>query len=125
MPYWISRELFIAHFDQRDFECRKCQDVLPYYLADWFYENDGQLSFELPVVQFVHGKTQFINGRHRTAVLLKSLDCIPLALLMPFEMLPNQFQRITSHPMSMGDSFELPDLKIVSEEELKALQQKP
>src|SRR4051794_7759286 len=73
-PYWVSLDSFFKHFDQYDFQNRNCIDVSPVYLQDWFQaSSDGTLSFILPVIQFVSGRTQFVNGRHRTAVLALSM----------------------------------------------------
>lgn len=82
-PFWICKTVFLSAFDQLDFSCRNVQDVDLTYRSDWFdisYEN--QCRFIVPVVGVVGGKTQFISGRHRTAVLLEYLDEIPVAFAM-------------------------------------------
>src|SRR4029079_18588645 len=79
-PYWVARDAFLSHFDQADFHCRESHHIVPSYLSDWFYTpEDGTMRFCLPTVMFIAGKTQFINGRHRTAVLLPHLKELPIA----------------------------------------------
>lgn len=81
-PYWIDKSTFLEHFDQHDFiERRDVMDVEPYYRQDWFETSaDGHLQFILPAVFLIDSKSQFINGRHRTAVLFaNNVKKIPIA----------------------------------------------
>lgn len=114
--YWVSRDTFFRLFDQKDFAFRDRLDVLPRYRSDWFWRRNGSLLFHLPTVQFVcrtaGGHTEFINGRHRTAVLIQYLQQLPLALVMPFRMHGDGLTEVTSHPLSMDQPFEIPDLPI-------------
>jgi len=74
-------------------------------------KNDSNQSFFiLPVVAFINNRTQFINGRHRTAVLLKYMNFIPLALAHPFSMNPHFINQITNNPIKNNDFIDLPDL---------------
>ena len=78
--FWISREDFGRVFDQRDFNCRASKQIEENYSEYWVEEDlQGNLCFRLPVVDVVSGTTQFINGRHRTAVLLRKLPRVPIA----------------------------------------------
>jgi hypothetical protein len=80
-PYWISNKDFDTYFDQHDFmNNRDVKYVTPAYRRDWFFEKNNRLNFILPVVSFVGVSTQFINGRHRVAVLLTELTELPIAL---------------------------------------------
>jgi hypothetical protein len=81
VPYWVSKSSFLQHFDQDDFNRhRKIKSVINAYLEDWFFvDAAGTRFFKIPPVSVVSGRTQFIGGRHRIAVLLKYLDRIPLA----------------------------------------------
>jgi hypothetical protein len=114
--YWVSRDTFFRLFDQNDFACRQRLDVLPRYRSDWFWRRDGSLLFHLPTVQFAgrpaDGHTEFINGRHRTAVLIQYLQRLPLALVMPFRMHEEGLSEITAHRLRMDQPLELPDLPI-------------
>jgi hypothetical protein len=79
-PYWIPQKAFLEHFDQEDFFYRDLKLVPASYLAAWFdTPEDGITRFLLPTVQFVSGKTQFISGRHRTAVLLPHMQNLLIA----------------------------------------------
>lgn len=121
-PYWVTREVFLQHFNQDDFLFRESVDITHSYLADWFYElgQDTPL-FKLPTVGFVAGKTQFINGRHRTAVLLQYLECFPIAFAHPDKVTSpldaenaQGFLRLLAlRPLDINEPIELPDLPIV------------
>lgn len=72
IPYWVSKASFYQHFDQQDFTCRDILDVVDAYLDDWFdFDAAGNRQFMIPPVSVKNGVSQFISGRHRTAVLLK------------------------------------------------------
>lgn len=80
IPYWVEVSSFLNNFDQSDFKIREVQNVTDAYLKDWFYDNsNGDCCFLIPPVNVHGGVTQFISGRHRTAVLLKHLDRLPLS----------------------------------------------
>ena len=84
------------------------------YRSDWFYELDGaSRSFIIPTVQFCNGRTEFINGRHRTAVLIKYLDFLPLALVHPFLIEKSLLDQITRRPIRKNQLIDLPDLPIL------------
>jgi hypothetical protein len=112
--YWVTRQAFFQHFDQNDFLCRKSADVTASYLSEWFHTpKDGILHFMLPTIQFVGGKTQFINGRHRTAVLLPYLDELPFAFALSTKGASDILHRLALRPLRLDDFIELPDLPIV------------
>ena len=114
LPFWVPREQFLTLFDQVDFAHRECQDVKSEYRSDWFYELDGaSRSFIIPTVQFCNGRTEFINGRHRTAVLIKYLDFLPLALVHPFLIEKSLLDQITRRPIRKNQLIDLPDLPIL------------
>ena len=114
MPFWVTREAFYEHFDQRDFLCRESEKVEAYYLSSWFHTpDDGIPRFLLPTVQFVANNTQFISGRHRTAVLLPYMRHLPIAFSL-INRPPRDFVgRVTSRPLELQEFIELPDLPIV------------
>ena len=116
--FWVSKEVFLSRFNQEDFACRECLDVEQHYLDSWFYDDDGKRFFILPVVQIVGGKTQFINGRHRLAVLLPHLDRFPVGFCFQSLGTPDAAKRQTIlewgiEPMSMNIPFVLPRLPVV------------
>lgn len=54
------------------------RDVTDAYLAEWFHcDAEGKRYFSLPPISVNQGRTQFISGRHRTAVLLRHLEHVP------------------------------------------------
>ena len=114
-PYWVSRAVFFKFFDQSDFAARVCSEVEPRYRSDWFPPTNSEpLHFELPTVQFVGGKTQFISGRHRTAVLIQYLNDLPLALFCPLDQRPYFPPEVMQRQMLFTDVFEIPDLPIIT-----------
>ncbi len=113
-PFWISRYQFEKYFDQSDFACRKCIDVQDVYLSEWFHSSDhGERMFILPTVQFVNRKTQFINGRHRTAVLMQHLGLLPIALVHPLRIEQELLIELTQQTIKIEDFIELPDLPTI------------
>lgn len=114
MPFWVTKEAFLEHFDQLDFLCRESKDVAPSYLAEWFHTlDDGIMRFVLPTVQFVAGETQFISGRHRTAVLLRYLKDLPIAFALVNKPPEGFLSRLDLRPLALHEFIELPDLPIV------------
>jgi hypothetical protein len=116
-PWWVGKSAFIEHFDQNDFLCRQVKEVTDAYLEDWFHDGRGQTRyFEIPPVSVINGKTQFISGRHRTAVLLRHLERVPLAFAMRDigEADAEWIQRVAIAPIETHMLIELPDLPIRS-----------
>jgi len=113
-PFWVARDSFYKHFDQSDFHFRDSQRVSWSYLSDWFFsQTHGQLHFILPTVHFVSGKTQFINGRHRTAVLLHHMNEVPMAFALGGFSDLSVFHSLDKRQLNLSASIELPDLPVV------------
>ena len=114
-PYWVTRETFLSAFDQEDFKFREVLGIHHAYLSDWFHTQEKEkVFFSIPTVSIVSGKTQFINGRHRTAVLLAHLEEIPIAFAMN-HLMPDArrvAESIPKRPLSLSEPFFLPDLPI-------------
>jgi len=87
------------------------------YLDDWFLDGPGNTRFfAIPAVSVSMGRTQFISGRHRTAVLLRHLDYIPLSFDMR-QITDADCQwiyAIVSTPIETHTLMNLPDLPIRS-----------
>lgn len=114
-PWWVSKSSFFAHFDQRDFMCRTNTQVVDAYLEDWFHDGPaGTRFFKIPPVSVIHGRTQFISGRHRTAVLLEHLERIPVSFDMRYihDEDTGWIRRIAVAPISLQTLMELPDLPV-------------
>ena len=115
VPFWISRSSFFQHFDQQDFMCRDVEQVVDAYLEEWFHSDaNGNRLFYLPPVSVRHKVTQFISGRHRTAVLLRHMESVPLSFDSRFTTSDEEdwIWSIASGPVQKGVHIELPDLPI-------------
>lgn len=115
VPFWISRNSFSQNFDQQDFLCRDIEHVVDAYLEEWFYSDpNGNRYFLVPPVSVRRKVTQFISGRHRTAVLLRHLENVPLSFDSRFTTKDEEdwVWSIASGPVNKGIQIELPDLPI-------------
>lgn len=112
-PYWVSKKSFFEQFDQSDFYCRESKDVVAAYLTDWFEMSLDKIPrFNLPAVQYIGGKTQFISGRHRMAVLLPYMDELPIAFASLNHPSDEFLRRLILRPLDLNEPIELPDLPI-------------
>ena len=112
-PFWVTRKVLLEHFNQQDLLCRESNKVTSAYLKDWFCPPVGGIArFKLPTVQFIAGRTQFINGRHRTAVLLRYLEHVPIAFA-----LATNGRELDGwpplRPLDLNQHIDLPDLLLV------------
>lgn len=117
VPWWISKISFFQHFDQDDFLNRRVHNVVNAYLQDWFHDGPNQTRFfHIPPVSVSNQRTQFISGRHRTAVLLRQLDRIPLSFDMRFisDADTEWIRRTALTPIQTQGLIELPDLPLRS-----------
>lgn len=117
IPFWVSRVSFLENFDQTDFLRRNVANVVDAYLSDWFCTDaDGTRRFKIPPVSVFAGRTQFLSGRHRTAVLLKHLPCVPLSFHTREISDTDRawIDSIVAAPISTDSVLELPDLPIES-----------
>ena len=116
LPYWIEVSSFINNFDQADFRIREVQNITDAYLKSWFYDNsNGECHFLIPPVSVRSGVTQFISGRHRTALLMKHLKRLPLSFDSRFlsESDEKWIDSVASGQIDLkNDVIELPDLPI-------------
>ena len=114
--FWVPRDIFENEFNQHDFQFRDTQKIEKNYATHWFYEDDaGNVRFLIPTVQIVSGATQFINGRHRTAVLFSEMKKVPIAFTL------GEAQKLASRlglvALVENESFEIPDMPIVERPE--------
>lgn len=114
VPAWVTKSTFYETFDQTDFFIREIHDVEDAYLGEWFYEENGETRFLLPTVGLVAGRTQFINGRHRTAVLLRHLDELPIAFAVDHldAIARGIIGAIPKRPLNLTQHIFLPDLPV-------------
>jgi hypothetical protein len=95
--------------------CRDVEHVVDAYLEEWFYSDaSGNRHFLIPPVSVRQKVTQFISGRHRTAVLLRHLDSVPLAFDSRFTTKEEEdwVWSIASGPVNKSVQLELPDFPI-------------
>jgi hypothetical protein len=114
-PYWVTASSFLNNFDQNDFQNREVLDVADVYLESYFdIDNDGSTCFLLPPVGVHRGRTEFISGRHRTAVLLNHLQRVPLSFdtraLSDSD--SSWIDSVVEQIIDLDDYVELPDLPI-------------
>lgn len=115
-PYWVSREIFEREVDQADFRCREQELVEGNYSKHWFFvDAEGRNRFMLPTVNLISGRTQFINGRHRTAVLLERMGSVPIAFVDGGAVA--LAIRLGPEPVSISEAINLPNLPIVGRAE--------
>ena len=113
VPFWVPRGAFYEHFDQSDFHCREVLNVDIAYSTQWFEEaENGQLHFLLPTVRLASGKTEFINGRHRTAVLLSR--CSRVAIAFAGAEAVSFARTLALEKVALERKIQLPDLEYVT-----------
>jgi hypothetical protein len=86
-------------------------------LEEWFHDGPGQTRyFKIPPVSVINGKTQFISGRHRTAVLLPTANAYRsrsrCAMRDISDADTNWIRRVALSPIEADTLIELPDLPI-------------
>lgn len=116
--YLIDVKKFMRVVDPDDLECRDSKIIHDSYHEHWFR---GQL-FLPPVFYLTKGVARFINGRHRTLVMIKHMDQIPMALANMdgypnFTETPHQLSRKVLRHISLArlngkEEFIFPDLPI-------------
>jgi len=113
-PYWVRRDAFLSVVDHADFECRDSLVIQPRYLSTWFSgSNGGKSYFILPAFYLERGRAFFINGRHRTALLLQHLQLVPMSLTKTDAESTQYLEWMIEGRIQSGDLLELPDLSIV------------
>lgn len=126
VPYWIRREVYYKHFDQHDARLLLPEKLKQGYLIEWFScDEKGSLAFTMPGAHFVKGKTEFFNGRHRTALLLEHLDEVPIAFETKSDGEKHLLDVIPKRPVESNDRFYVPDLPIWKDEESMAMEREP
>ncbi|MBU2709383.1 hypothetical protein KCM76_25555 [Zooshikella marina] len=113
IAYWISADMFNNFIDQEDFIGNRAQvNVVDGYLESWFYENSDRIYFILPTITIVDGRTQFINGRHRLSVLLKTMVTLPVSFS---ESAQSYVHSYSLEQIDMSQKMELPNYCIYNE----------
>ena len=114
----LNRDDFNEYVDRDDFNCRKAVHLEHKFHKNWF---DSDNKFLPPILYFNRRKIQFINGRHRTALLFEFLPEIPVIFLSPDAKLrvTNEEKRFNvgllykiAKPMLSRQYFEFPNFPI-------------
>src|SRR5690242_20683491 len=110
-PYLIKRDDFMSAVDRIDLACRDSDVIKDAYLCKWFFWRNGRPSFRLPSFQLNSGRTIFINGRHRTVMLFRHMNSIPMAITGVIgEKSSEVLDAIVDRPLSEDSTITLPDL---------------
>ncbi len=120
-PIWIKRDDFLRLVHFQNYMCRDVQQIHPNaYLTDWFRpsEHGGISLFSLPSILLKDGRITFINGRHRTAVLVEHLESLPMAITNAGED-KALFNSIRLSDLDLHTPVEIPDLPILTKEDLE------
>lgn len=126
VPFWIKRLDFNRLVHSQNYLCRNVQAIYPdAYLADWFVPSgvSGVHGFPLPTVYLDAGRIKFINGRHRTAVLLKHLEVVPMAMAVDAASENHDFQALFASikhaDLRLDAPIQLPSLPLLSKADLE------
>ena len=95
----------------------KVQELKDYYRREWF----GLLGFIVPSFRFTgdmdnellgipSNSLDFINGRHRIAVLSRHINHIPMGVVIDGCLDQNTLNQIVVRELRDGERFDLPDL---------------
>lgn len=78
--YLIKINEFMRFVDLHDFSMRNCREIEDKYHRHWLSDgpDDTQL-FHAPQFFLTNETIKFINGRHRTLLLSRHLDEVPMA----------------------------------------------
>jgi hypothetical protein len=114
-PFWIKRTEFLECVDGSDFACRDSLEIRHAYLGGWFYRTPaGHMSFNLPAFYLERSIARFINGRHRTALLLQYMEVVPMVLTQSDDKSISLLKSLVSRSLEPDEVFELPDLPIIA-----------
>ena len=121
--YLINVQEFMKIVDRSDLAQRNAGQIEDAYHTHWLSTNsDGIYLFHAPEFYLAEGIARFINGRHRTLVLSKHLDEIPMALTgmdvcpvlapHPHSSSVDVLSAISICRVSTEDIFQFPDLPV-------------
>ena len=121
--YLIKVKEFMGIVDELDLAQRESEEVVDAYHEHWLSEcDDGIYAFHAPEFCLTNGMTEFINGRHRTVLLARHLNEIPMALTnmdgypiyesQPLTSSIEVLKKISKRKLSGEEIFEFPDLPI-------------
>ena len=110
---WVTKGAFLANVDPDDLACRDSKKIFDWYHPKWFrLEDKGELYFTPPAFEFRNGHLLGINGRHRTVLLYRHMEVIPMLLVRPDSWPTGKLAEITQRLIGESETVELPDLLI-------------
>ena len=121
MPYWVRWHELGELWMKNDFHPLSVFSLKPAYHKLWFKDSDdGQSQFQMGEIEFSpeRGYLMFVNGRHRTILLASLLDEIPIAVDNTI-LESGLFKHFLVRPIEKGEVIELPDLEILSANQLR------
>ena len=111
MPYWVNWIAFMRHVDREDLARRESKKVVDCYLSSWFHRGqNGIYFFNPPAFYLDKGQALFINGRHRTVLLSRYLEVLPMALTQMDSASESVLREIVQGGIDLDEVFVLPDL---------------
>ena len=110
---WVSRKAFMVNVDPGDLACRESEKVADWYHPDWFRSDEnGESYFTPPAFEFRAGCLRGINGRHRTVLLFRHMDVIPMLLVLPNRWPSEKLVEIMLREIEDSETVVLPDLPV-------------
>jgi hypothetical protein len=80
-PYWVKWAEFERCVAEGDLASRESGKIEDWYLSKWFVRSaDGDVLFSLPAFYLQESRAYFINGRHRSLLMSRYLEVIPMAV---------------------------------------------
>ncbi len=121
--YLIKVEQFMRVVDRWDLEQRESKQIENAYHEHWLSKcADGTYLFHAPRFCLREGIARFINGRHRTLVLMQHLKEIPMALTNmdgcpvyaphPLKISVQVLKQISTKRLTGDEVFEFPNLSL-------------
>jgi hypothetical protein len=121
--YLIKLSEFMRIVDREDLEARESESIKNAYHKYWFVEGENGIhAFHAPEFYLLNGIANFINGRHRTVLLNRHLDVMPMALSsmdgypvsedQPSEKSVEALKRISIREIEKNEVFKFPELPI-------------
>jgi hypothetical protein len=121
IAFWLARSEFLRLVHTENYLCREIQhSYTGAYLKDWFTEPVGAElpGLWLPTVHLSKGRIAFINGRHRTSVLLEHLDRLPMAMAEE-DASDLLFLQVNQATIDLQDVIELPELPLFAQSDFE------
>lgn len=121
-PYWVKWHELGELWTKNDFHPLVASSLKPAYHKLWFKDGeDGRLRFQVGELEFepCRGYVAFANGRHRTILLASLLEIIPIAVDNTI-LKSDLFDRFLYRPIEKDEMIELPDLEIMTANQLRS-----